>query len=209
MEPSANNNNGGSNHTTGPATLNSIRLSVSDLAANGVGLQQANGSVQLAAQSATAAATAALATPPSSPPLGASRHTIEVGPSQSTWSNGASLLGTAACPRLGDVPIIEPLVVKKIAADPLSGVAFLTDCLLTGCQAGYLAVWNRPKPVPVTDQQQQQQQLVNGNGVSSSGGGGGKSAAVVMNGSNNNNNTFSNHNPPVKIAFENKVKMSC
>ena len=59
-----------------------------------------------------------------------------------------TLLGSPSCPRLGDVPNIDPIVQKKIAWDPLTGVAFLRDCLLTACQGGWLAVWSRPNIQP-------------------------------------------------------------
>lgn len=54
-------------------------------------------------------------------------------------------LGTSACPRLEDVPIIEPLVTKKIAQDRLCGLAFREDCLVTSTFDGYIHVWARPE----------------------------------------------------------------
>ena len=53
-------------------------------------------------------------------------------------------LGSVQCPRIHDVPIIEPLVVKKIAHERLTALVFREECLVTACQDGYVCTWARP-----------------------------------------------------------------
>ncbi|XP_061875701.1 dystrophia myotonica WD repeat-containing protein [Colius striatus] len=57
----------------------------------------------------------------------------------------AKVLGTALCPRLHEVPLLEPLVCKKIAHERLTVLLFLEDCILTACQEGLVCAWQRPR----------------------------------------------------------------
>ncbi len=50
----------------------------------------------------------------------------------------------AQCPRLMDVPLVEPLVSKKVSHERLTALAFLEECLVTACQDGYVCTWARP-----------------------------------------------------------------
>lgn len=52
--------------------------------------------------------------------------------------------GTPMCPRLEDVPMLEPLVCKKIVHERLTALAFREDCIVTGCQEGFVLLWARP-----------------------------------------------------------------
>ncbi|RWS24371.1 WD repeat-containing protein 20-like protein [Leptotrombidium deliense] len=54
------------------------------------------------------------------------------------------LLGTAVCPRLDEVPALEPLVCKKIAHERLTALVFHEDCFVTACQEGFVCTWARP-----------------------------------------------------------------
>ncbi|KAJ8984303.1 hypothetical protein NQ317_012273 [Molorchus minor] len=54
------------------------------------------------------------------------------------------LVGTPACPRLDECPILEPLVCKKIAHERLTALVFRPDCIITACQDGYVYTWARP-----------------------------------------------------------------
>ncbi|NXI37054.1 DMWD protein, partial [Galbula dea] len=56
----------------------------------------------------------------------------------------AKVLGTALCPRIHEVPLLEPLVCKKIAHERLTVLLFLEDCILTACQEGLICTWARP-----------------------------------------------------------------
>lgn len=54
------------------------------------------------------------------------------------------LLGTSVCPRLDEVPLLEPLICKKIAHERLTSLVFREDCFVTACQEGYVFTWARP-----------------------------------------------------------------
>lgn len=56
----------------------------------------------------------------------------------------AKVLGTALCPRIHEVPLLEPLVCKKIAHERLTVLLFLEDCIVTACQEGLICAWARP-----------------------------------------------------------------
>ncbi|XP_055699850.1 WD repeat-containing protein 20 [Phlebotomus papatasi] len=54
------------------------------------------------------------------------------------------LIGTSACPRFDECPVLEPLVCKKIAHERLTALVFREDCFLTACQDGIIYTWARP-----------------------------------------------------------------
>lgn len=54
------------------------------------------------------------------------------------------LIGTNACPRFDECPLLEPLVCKKIAHERLTALIFREDCFLTACQDGFIYTWARP-----------------------------------------------------------------
>lgn len=54
------------------------------------------------------------------------------------------LIGTPACPRFDECPVLEPLVCKKIAHERLTALIFREDCFLTACQDGFIYTWARP-----------------------------------------------------------------
>lgn len=58
--------------------------------------------------------------------------------------NAMKLLGTPACPRLTEAPLLEPLVCKKISVDRLTSLVFKEECLVTACQEGLVYTWARP-----------------------------------------------------------------
>ncbi|XP_056333097.1 WD repeat-containing protein 20 [Danio aesculapii] len=64
-----------------------------------------------------------------------------------TKTDPAKTLGTPLCPRMEDVPLLEPLVCKKIAHERLTVLIFLEDCIVTACQEGFICTWARPGKV--------------------------------------------------------------
>ncbi|XP_061700928.1 WD repeat-containing protein 20 isoform X2 [Syngnathoides biaculeatus] len=70
-------------------------------------------------------------------------------------ADAAKTLGTALCPRMEDVPLLEPLICKKIAHERLTVLIFLEDCLVTACQEGFICTWARPGKVSLLSSQNQ------------------------------------------------------
>ncbi|EHB00841.1 Dystrophia myotonica WD repeat-containing protein [Heterocephalus glaber] len=66
------------------------------------------------------------------------------GPAPRRRLDPAKVLGTALCPRIYEVPLLEPLVCKKIAQERLTVLLFLEDCIITACQEGLICTWARP-----------------------------------------------------------------
>ncbi|XP_043373769.1 WD repeat-containing protein 20 isoform X3 [Dermochelys coriacea] len=64
-----------------------------------------------------------------------------------TKTDPAKTLGTPLCPRMEDVPLLEPLICKKIAHERLTVLIFLEDCIVTACQEGFICTWARPGKV--------------------------------------------------------------
>lgn len=56
----------------------------------------------------------------------------------------APALGSSGCPCLSDIPLLEPLVCKKVAAERLTAVTFREDCFVVACQEGFVSTWARP-----------------------------------------------------------------
>uniref|UniRef100_A0A3B3U999 WD repeat-containing protein 20 n=1 Tax=Poecilia latipinna TaxID=48699 RepID=A0A3B3U999_9TELE len=67
--------------------------------------------------------------------------------SRTAKAEAAKTLGTMLCPRMEEVPLLEPLVCKKIAHERLTVLIFLEDCLVTACQEGFICTWARPGKV--------------------------------------------------------------
>ncbi|XP_034017627.1 WD repeat-containing protein 20 [Thalassophryne amazonica] len=67
--------------------------------------------------------------------------------SRTAKADNTKALGTTLCPRMQDVPLLEPLVCKKIAHERLTVLIFLEDCLVTACQEGFVCTWARPGKV--------------------------------------------------------------
>jgi hypothetical protein len=61
-----------------------------------------------------------------------------------TTFDAMKLIGTPACPRFDDCPVLEPLICKKIAHERLTALIFREDCFLTACQDGFVYTWARP-----------------------------------------------------------------
>lgn len=71
------------------------------------------------------------------------------GKSAGTQSNDSydplRLIGTSACPRFDECPVLEPLVCKKIAHERLTALLFRAEYLVTACADGCVSTWARPQ----------------------------------------------------------------
>jgi hypothetical protein len=47
-------------------------------------------------------------------------------------------------PRMRDVPKLSPLVAHRVHADPLSGLEFTSESIVTICREGQIKIWARP-----------------------------------------------------------------
>ncbi|EPQ04891.1 Dystrophia myotonica WD repeat-containing protein [Myotis brandtii] len=74
------------------------------------------------------------------------------GPVPHSRLDPAKVLGTALCPRIHEVPLLEPLVCKKIAQERLTVLLFLEDCIITACQEGRICTWARPGKAGISSQ---------------------------------------------------------
>ncbi|KAJ4935600.1 hypothetical protein JOQ06_017131 [Pogonophryne albipinna] len=80
-----------------------------------------------------------------------SNDKINVAP-RSSRLDAAKVLGTTLCPRMHEVPLLEPLVCKKIAHERLTVLVFMDDCIITACQEGLICTWARPGKANLTAQ---------------------------------------------------------
>ena len=74
--------------------------------------------------------------------LGANHHQSH--PNNANICDPGRLLGTILCPKLDDVPMLEPHVCKKIAHERLTALAFHKDYFIVANQDGRVTVWGRP-----------------------------------------------------------------
>ena len=51
------------------------------------------------------------------------------------------------CPKLDEIPIIEPLICKRIAQERLTSLIFKEDSFLVACHDGTISTWMRPGKV--------------------------------------------------------------
>lgn len=61
-----------------------------------------------------------------------------------TLSDPLKLIGTEACPRLDECPLLEPLICKKISHERLTALIFREESIVTACQDGVICTWCRP-----------------------------------------------------------------
>lgn len=59
------------------------------------------------------------------------------------------LLGTVTCPRLDEVPMLEPHICKRISSERLTALIFRQDYFVIANQDGKVTLFARPNPVSV------------------------------------------------------------
>ncbi|GMI71251.1 hypothetical protein like AT3G53390 [Hibiscus trionum] len=70
--------------------------------------------------------------------------TYSTGSQSSHWDNASPLGTLQPASSIRDVPKISPLVAHRVHNEPLSGLIFTQDSVLTVCQEGHIKIWMRP-----------------------------------------------------------------
>ncbi|CAD6270380.1 unnamed protein product [Miscanthus lutarioriparius] len=71
--------------------------------------------------------------------------TFSSGSPSAHWDNACPPTGVLQpSPRTRDVPKLSPLVAHRVHADPLSGLVFTNESILTICREGLIKIWVRP-----------------------------------------------------------------
>ncbi|CAM8888977.1 unnamed protein product [Rhodiola kirilowii] len=70
--------------------------------------------------------------------------TFSTGSQSSHWDNAYPLGTLQPAPSMQDVPKLSPLVTHRAHTEPLSGLVFSQDSILTACREGLIKVWIRP-----------------------------------------------------------------
>ncbi len=65
--------------------------------------------------------------------------------SQSTFTDNVNSVGLLqSAPSRRDVPKLSPVVAHRVHAEPLSGLIFAKDSIITSSHEGHLKIWTRP-----------------------------------------------------------------
>ncbi|KAM6568972.1 hypothetical protein CsatB_016957 [Cannabis sativa] len=70
--------------------------------------------------------------------------TFSTGSQSSHWDTVCPIGTLQPAPSMRDVPKISPLVAHRVHTEPLSGLTFTQESVLTVCREGHIKVWMRP-----------------------------------------------------------------
>ncbi|KAK4766308.1 hypothetical protein SAY87_007950 [Trapa incisa] len=70
--------------------------------------------------------------------------TFSSGSQTAQWDNATPLGTLQSAPSMRDIPKISPLVIHRVHTEPLSGLIFTEESILTVCREGHTKVWMRP-----------------------------------------------------------------
>ncbi|PKU63070.1 hypothetical protein MA16_Dca027840 [Dendrobium catenatum] len=77
------------------------------------------------------------------PPTGGS-PTFSSGSNSARWDTISPIGTLQPSPSMRDVPKLSPLTVHRSHVDPLSGLIFTEDSVVTICREGHIKIWSRP-----------------------------------------------------------------
>ena len=77
------------------------------------------------------------------PPPGGS-PTFSTGSQSSHWDSVIPVGTLQPAPSMRDVPKLSPVVAHRVHTEPLSGLVFTQECVLTVCREGHVKIWMRP-----------------------------------------------------------------
>ncbi|XP_054819094.1 uncharacterized protein LOC129318392 isoform X1 [Prosopis cineraria] len=70
--------------------------------------------------------------------------TYSAGSQSAHWDSVVPLGTLQPAPSMRDVPKISPLVAHRAHTEPLSGLIFTQESVLTACREGHIKIWTRP-----------------------------------------------------------------
>ncbi|KAF5737574.1 Transducin/WD40 repeat-like superfamily protein [Tripterygium wilfordii] len=70
--------------------------------------------------------------------------TFSTGSQSSHWDTVSPVGTLQPAPSMRDVPKLSPMVTHRVHTEPLSGVIFTQDSVLTVCREGHIKIWTRP-----------------------------------------------------------------
>lgn len=70
--------------------------------------------------------------------------TFSTGSQSSHWDSICPVGTLQPAPSMRDVPKLSPLVVHRVHSEPLSGLIFTQESVLTVCREGHVKIWMRP-----------------------------------------------------------------
>lgn len=70
--------------------------------------------------------------------------TMSTGSQSAHWDQTYPAGTLQPAPSMRDVPKLSPLVVHRVHTEPLSGLIFTQDYVLTACREGHIKIWTRP-----------------------------------------------------------------
>lgn len=70
--------------------------------------------------------------------------TFSSGSQSSHWDNICPVGTLQPAPSMRDVPKLSPVVVHRVHAEPLSGLIFTNESIVTVCREGHAKIWMRP-----------------------------------------------------------------
>lgn len=70
--------------------------------------------------------------------------TFSTGSQSAHWESGCPVGTLQPAPRMRDVPKLSPLVAHRVHTEPLSGLLFTPQSILTVCREGQIKIWMRP-----------------------------------------------------------------
>lgn len=80
---------------------------------------------------------------PGGSPLGGS-PTYSTASQSSHWDNITPIGTLQPSPSMRDVPKLSPVVAQRVHTEPLSGLIFTQESVITACREGHIKVWVRP-----------------------------------------------------------------
>lgn len=70
--------------------------------------------------------------------------TYSTGSQSAHWESACPVGTLQPAPSMRDVPKISPLVQHRVHTEPLSGLIFTQESVLTVCREGHIKIWMRP-----------------------------------------------------------------